>query len=258
MTELVAGVDIVREQLWLAAGAPLSAEVLAAADRAATPSSHAIEVRIAAEDPARDFAPTPGRVGRWVMPSGPGVRVDTHIEAGDRVPPEYDNLIAKLMVHAAGPRRGDRPAATRARRDRDRRRPDDAAVPSLRRAQRGLPRRRAVDGLGRGALGRRGRVAPTPRARRCSRRASRRSTPATADDPAPRERTGVVAGDATRIDAARPWPRTPSAARAWRAAGRESRGRPVAAMTAPRAPSASGSPRRPADRRRPPDGRRPR
>ena len=57
-------------------------------------------MRIAAEDPARAFAPTPGRVGRWVMPSGPGVRVDTHIEAGDRVPADYDNLIAKLMVHA--------------------------------------------------------------------------------------------------------------------------------------------------------------
>ena len=45
-------------------------------------------------------APTPGRVGRWVMPAGPGIRVDTHIEAGDRVPADYDNLIAKLMVHA--------------------------------------------------------------------------------------------------------------------------------------------------------------
>jgi acetyl-CoA carboxylase biotin carboxylase subunit len=100
VTELVAGVDIVREQLWLAAGAPLSDAVLAAAGRAATPGSHAIEVRIAAEDPAREFAPTPGRVGRWLMPSGPGVRIDTHIESGERVPPEYDNLIAKLMVHA--------------------------------------------------------------------------------------------------------------------------------------------------------------
>ena len=100
VTELVAGVDIVREQLLIAAGHPLSAAVLEAAERAATPSSHAIEVRISAEDPSRAFAPTPGRVGRWVMASGPGIRVDTGIEAGDRVPPEYDNLIAKLMVHA--------------------------------------------------------------------------------------------------------------------------------------------------------------
>ena len=100
VTELVAGVDIVREQLRIAAGAPLSPEVLGAGERAATPAGHAIEVRISAEDPALAFAPTPGRVGRWVMPAGPGVRVDTGIEAGDRVPPEYDNLIAKLMVHA--------------------------------------------------------------------------------------------------------------------------------------------------------------
>jgi acetyl-CoA carboxylase biotin carboxylase subunit len=108
VTELVSGLDIVREQFWLAAGRPLSAEARAAAARAAEPQSHAIEVRIAAEDPGRDFTPTPGRIGRWVMPAGPGVRIDTAIEAGDRVPPEYDNLIAKIMVHA-----GDRPAAIR-------------------------------------------------------------------------------------------------------------------------------------------------
>ena len=106
VTELVSGLDIVREQFWLAAGRPLSAEALAAADRAADPAGHAIEVRIAAEDPSRDFTPTPGRVRRWVMPAGPGVRVDTGIESGDRVPAEYDNLIAKILVHA-----GDRDAA---------------------------------------------------------------------------------------------------------------------------------------------------
>jgi acetyl-CoA carboxylase biotin carboxylase subunit len=100
VTEMVAGVDVVREQFLIAGGAPLSPEVIRAGERAATPDSHAIEVRISAEDPARAFAPTPGRVGRWVMPAGPGVRVDTHIESGDRVPPDYDNLIAKLMVHA--------------------------------------------------------------------------------------------------------------------------------------------------------------
>ena len=106
VTELVSGLDIVREQFWLAAGRPLSEEALAAADRAANPAGHAIEVRIAAEDPARDFSPTPGRVRRWVMPAGPGVRVDTGLESGDRVPAEYDNLIAKILVHA-----GDRDAA---------------------------------------------------------------------------------------------------------------------------------------------------
>jgi acetyl/propionyl-CoA carboxylase alpha subunit len=100
VTELVASVDIVREQFLIAAGAPLSAAVIAAGERAATPSSHAIEVRLSAEDSSQAFAPTPGRVGRWVMASGPGVRVDTAIEAGDLVPADYDNLIAKLMVHA--------------------------------------------------------------------------------------------------------------------------------------------------------------
>jgi acetyl/propionyl-CoA carboxylase alpha subunit len=106
VTELVSGLDIVREQFWLAAGALLSEEALAAADRAATPTSHAIEVRLSAEDPARQFAPAPGRISRWVMPAGPGVRVDSALEAGERVPPDYDPLIAKLMVHA-----GDRLAA---------------------------------------------------------------------------------------------------------------------------------------------------
>jgi acetyl-CoA carboxylase biotin carboxylase subunit len=106
VTELVAGLDIVREQFALAAGRPLSGAALAAADRAADPPGHAIEVRITAEDPAADFAPTPGRIRRWVMPAGPGVRVDSAIETGERVPPEYDNLIAKIMVHAS-----DRPAA---------------------------------------------------------------------------------------------------------------------------------------------------
>lgn len=101
ITELVSGLDLVREQFWLAAGAPLSAEALAAAARAATPNGHAIEVRLSAEDPARSFAPSPGRVGRWAMPAGPGVRVDTAVRAGDRVPPDYDPLIAKIMVHAA-------------------------------------------------------------------------------------------------------------------------------------------------------------
>lgn len=101
ITELVSGLDIVREQCSLAAGTPLSTEALAAAGRAADPTGHAIEVRLTAEDPSRDFGPSPGRIRHWVMPSGPGVRVDTAFEAGDRVPPEYDNLMAKVMVLAA-------------------------------------------------------------------------------------------------------------------------------------------------------------
>ena len=100
VTELVAGIDIVREQFWLAAGRPLSAAAEAAATSAAEPDGHAIEVRLAAEDPARDFAPGPGPIRHWVMPSGPGVRVDTGLGQDDRVPPDYDNLMAKILVHA--------------------------------------------------------------------------------------------------------------------------------------------------------------
>ena len=98
VTELVTGVDIVREQLLLAGGLPLSAGALAAAERP-TPEGHAIEVRISAEDPGHDFRPAPGLIRRWEMPEGDGIRVDTAVAAGERVPPEYDNLLAKLMVH---------------------------------------------------------------------------------------------------------------------------------------------------------------
>jgi acetyl/propionyl-CoA carboxylase alpha subunit len=101
VTELVTGLDLVREQFRLAAGEPLSEAVMAASVRAAEPTRHAIEVRLTAEDPSRAFSPTPGRIRRWLMPSGPGVRVDTGLEEGDRIPPEYDNLMAKVMVVAA-------------------------------------------------------------------------------------------------------------------------------------------------------------
>ena len=99
VTELVAGLDIVHEQFWLAAGRRLSSAALAASERAAEPDGHAMEVRLAAEDPGRDFAPGPGRIRGWVLPAGPGVRVDTGLRSDDRVPPDYDNLMAKVMVH---------------------------------------------------------------------------------------------------------------------------------------------------------------
>ncbi len=134
VTELVTGLDIVREQFLLAAGNALSSDVLAVAERAAEPAGHAIEVRIAAEDPARDFTPSAGRVGRWRMPSGPGVRVDTAIEAGERIPPEYDNLLAKVMVHAT-----NRPQAI----DRLRRALDEVEIGGI---QTTLPFHRAVAG----------------------------------------------------------------------------------------------------------------
>jgi acetyl/propionyl-CoA carboxylase alpha subunit len=119
ITELVTGLDLVHEQLWLASGARLSAAALAAAERAGQPVGHAIEVRISLEDPARSFLPLSGRVGRFSLAAGPGIRVDAGIEAGDRVPAEYDSLVAKLMVHAA-----DRPTAI----DRLRRALDESEI----------------------------------------------------------------------------------------------------------------------------------
>ena len=101
ITELISGIDIVHEQFWLAAGRPLSAEARAAGERAGEPAGHAIEVRISLEDPAREFLPLAGRIGRFTMPAGPGIRVDTAIEPGERVPSDYDPLVAKLMVHGS-------------------------------------------------------------------------------------------------------------------------------------------------------------
>jgi len=108
VTELVADVDLVREQLFVAAGWPLSERIREAAEVAAEPSRHAIQVRLSAEDPARDFTPAPGWIGRWEMPGGPGVRVDTAVGPGARVPPDYDPLIAKILVVD-----GDRASAIR-------------------------------------------------------------------------------------------------------------------------------------------------
>jgi acetyl-CoA carboxylase biotin carboxylase subunit len=92
VTELVTGIDIVREQIRLAAG-----ERLAATGRAPR-RGHAIEIRINAEDPARGFLPAPGVIRRFEPPLGPGVRVDTAIRSGAEIPPYYDSLIAKLVV----------------------------------------------------------------------------------------------------------------------------------------------------------------
>jgi acetyl-CoA carboxylase biotin carboxylase subunit len=92
VTEMVTGIDLVREQLRIAAGEPL------ARTGRATRRGHALEVRINAEDPARDFAPAPGRITRFRPPLGPGVRLDTFIEDGTDVPPHYDSLLGKLIV----------------------------------------------------------------------------------------------------------------------------------------------------------------
>jgi acetyl-CoA carboxylase, biotin carboxylase subunit len=95
VTEMVAGVDLVEEQLAVAAGVRLRKPLAQAGIR-----GHAIECRINAEDVERDFRPSAGRISRAVFPAGRGVRVDTHIEAGSVIPPFYDSLLAKIIVHA--------------------------------------------------------------------------------------------------------------------------------------------------------------
>ena len=100
VSELVTGIDLVREQLRIAAGEPL------AATGRAPRRGHAIEIRINAEDPARDFAPAPGQITSFRPPLGPGIRLDTFVEAGSMVPPFYDSLLGKLAVWDE-----DRPAA---------------------------------------------------------------------------------------------------------------------------------------------------
>ncbi|MDY6992119.1 MAG: acetyl-CoA carboxylase biotin carboxylase subunit, partial [Pseudomonadota bacterium] len=94
VTEMVTGVDIVREQLLIAAGEPLSYQ-----QKDIHIKGHALECRINAEDPYR-FLPSPGPISRYHAPGGPGVRVDTHIYSGYRVPSYYDSLIGKLITYS--------------------------------------------------------------------------------------------------------------------------------------------------------------
>jgi acetyl-CoA carboxylase biotin carboxylase subunit len=94
VTELVTGIDLVREQIRIAAGEPLGFRQEEVVHRGV-----AMECRINAEDPAEDFRPSPGVITKWHPPGGPGVRLDTHVVSGYRVPPNYDSLLAKLIVH---------------------------------------------------------------------------------------------------------------------------------------------------------------
>jgi acetyl-CoA carboxylase biotin carboxylase subunit len=102
VTEMLYGVDLVKEQIRVASGERLSFLTLPAA------RGHVIECRVNAEDPARNFQPSPGRIDVFHPPGGPGVRLDTHAYAGYRVPPFYDSMIAKVICQG-----NDRPEALR-------------------------------------------------------------------------------------------------------------------------------------------------
>jgi acetyl-CoA carboxylase biotin carboxylase subunit len=95
VTEEITGTDIIKEQLRIAAGEPMSC-----ASRAPfAPAGHAIELRINAEDPAHGFRPCPGTVSAFIPPAGPGVRVETYLRPGSKISPHYDSLVAKVIVH---------------------------------------------------------------------------------------------------------------------------------------------------------------
>ena len=93
VTELVTGIDIVKEQLLIASGEPMTYR-----QNDVHWSGHAIECRINAEDP-KTFMPSPGKINLWHPPGGPGIRVDSHLYSGYEVPPYYDSLIAKIIAH---------------------------------------------------------------------------------------------------------------------------------------------------------------
>ena len=94
VTEMVTGIDIVQMQIRVAAG-----EKLPFSQRNIQMRGHAIECRINAEDPYK-FTPSPGRITMWHPPGGPGVRVDSHAYTNYFVPPNYDSMIGKIIVHA--------------------------------------------------------------------------------------------------------------------------------------------------------------
>ncbi|MCZ2340676.1 MAG: acetyl-CoA carboxylase biotin carboxylase subunit [Bacteroidales bacterium] len=94
VSELITGIDLIQEQIRIAAG-----EKLRFSQKEIAPQGHAIECRINAEDPARDFKPSAGTITKWQPPGGPGVRLDSHVVTGYRVPPNYDSMVAKLLVH---------------------------------------------------------------------------------------------------------------------------------------------------------------
>ena len=137
VTEEVTGVDLVQAQLRVASGEPLPWAQDEIVQRGAS-----IECRIYAEDPAKNFLPSPGRITRLVLPEGPGIRLECGVAEGVEVSVHYDPLLAKLVATGATRARGHRPAGGRAGRLRRRGGEDRDPVPPAR------PRERGVQGAG--------------------------------------------------------------------------------------------------------------
>src|SRR6188472_1389898 len=95
VTEMVTGIDLVKQQIRIAAG-----ERLPFSQSEIQTRGHSFECRINSEDPDNDFRPSPGKITRLQIPGGPGVRWDSHAQVGYAVPPHYDSLVGKLIVHA--------------------------------------------------------------------------------------------------------------------------------------------------------------
>jgi acetyl-CoA carboxylase biotin carboxylase subunit len=106
VTELVTGIDLVKQQIRIARGEPLPFK-----QKDIVARGHSFECRINSEDPDQDFRPSPGRITALRVPGGPGVRWDSHVQVGYTVPPNYDSLLGKLIVH--GPTRQDAMAIMR-------------------------------------------------------------------------------------------------------------------------------------------------
>ena len=146
VTEAIIGIDIVREQVRIAAGDAARAR----RPRRPAYAGHAIELRINAEDPARGFAPAPGRIERFRPPLGPGVRVDTFVEDGTVDLPSLRLADREADRRRQQPPPGDRARPARSGRARDRRRADDARRAAGHPRQRRVPQRRVLDVLPRG------------------------------------------------------------------------------------------------------------
>ena len=99
VTEVTTGFDLVKEQIRVAAGEALAFPTNGSVNL--HQRGHAIEFRVNAEDPDRNFIPGPGKITTFHPPGGPGIRIDTHVYAGYNVPPYYDSLLAKLIVSGA-------------------------------------------------------------------------------------------------------------------------------------------------------------